>query len=749
MTEPTTAPTATGTTHDVELAITGMTCASCAHRIERKLGKLDGVSAEVNYATERALVTAPSAIDADALVAAVEAAGYQAVVTPPPGAQPDGGDDVDAATDALRRRLVVSAVLSAPVIALAMVPAWQVDGWQWLSLALATPVVAWGGWPFHAAAARHLRHRTATMDTLVSMGVLAAFGWSLVALLFGHAGEIGMRHGFSLTLQRDDGLGEIYLEAATGVTTFLLAGRFLERTARRRAGAALRSLAALGVREVEVVADDASTGLLPADRLRVGQRFVVRPGERVATDGVVETGTSAVDASMLTGEPVPVEVGPGDVVVGGTVNAGGRLLVRATRVGSDTALARMVRLVEEAQTRKAAVQRLVDRIAGVFVPIVLVVALGTLLGWGLLGGSWTLALSAAVAVLVVACPCALGLATPTALLVGTGRGAQLGVLLRGAPALEQAQRIDVVVLDKTGTLTTGVMTLHDVVPAPGVERDELLRRAAAVEAGSEHPVGRAIAGAVETASEVDDFAALPGLGVRARFDGLEVVAGRAALLRERGLAVPPEVDAARERAEAAGRVAVLVGWDGRARGVLEVADAVRPTSREAVERLRALGLRPVVLTGDHERAALRVAAEVGVPAEDVVAGVLPEGKVEAVRALQRQGHAVAMVGDGVNDAAALASADLGIALGSGAAIAAEAADVTVVRGDLLLVVDAVRLARRTLAVIRSNLFWAFAYNVAAIPLAVAGLVSPMIAGGAMAASSVLVVTNSLRLRRFR
>ena len=732
--------------HEVELAISGMTCASCAHRVERRLGKIDGVEASVNYATERALVTAPAAVDVAALVAAVEAAGYGAVA-PEPGAEAD--DDADAASTALLRRLVVSAVLSAPVIVVSMVPAWQVDYWQWASLVLATPVVLWGAWPFHAAAARNLRHRAATMDTLVSLGVLAAFTWSVVALLFGHAGTIGMTHGFSLTLQRDDGLGEIYLEAATGVTTFLLAGRWLERSARRRAGSALRALAALGVREVEVVADDGSTGVMPADRLRVGQAFVVRPGDRVATDGVVETGTSAIDASLLTGEPVPVEVGPGDAVTGGTVNAGGRLLVRATRVGSDTALAHLVRLVEEAQTRKAAVQRLVDRIAGVFVPVVLVVAVLTLVGWLLVDGSWTLGLSAAVAVLVVACPCALGLATPTALLVGTGRGAQLGVLLRGAPALEQAQRVDTVVLDKTGTLTTGVMTLHEVVPAAGVDREELLRRAAAVEAASEHPVGRAIAAAVERPEPVEAFAALPGRGVRARHDDVEVLAARAAVLREEGLTLGDDVLAAVEAAESAGRVAVVVGWEGAARGVLAVSDAVRPTSADAVARLRALGLRPVLLTGDHERAARRVAAEVGIAEADVVAGVLPEGKVDAVRSLQAEGHAVAMVGDGVNDAAALAEADLGIAMGSGAEVAIEAADVTVVRGDLLLVVDAVRLARRTLAVIRSNLFWAFAYNVAAIPLAVAGLLSPMIAGGAMALSSVVVVTNSLRLRRFR
>lgn len=735
---------------EVELAISGMTCASCANRIERKLNKLEGVSASVNYATEKARVVVVSEVDDAALLRTVADAGYAAALPDPTG--PDAAGDDPAGLAGLRLRLIVAAVLSTPVIAWSMVPAWQFDGWQWVSLVLAVPVVGWAAWPFHRAAAVNLRHGAATMDTLVSLGVLAAFGWSVVALTVGHAGMIGMTHSFSLQLRRDDGLDDIYLEAATGVTTFLLAGRLLERLARRRAGSALRALLELGVREVTVLPDgpDAeTTTTLPADRVAVGDHLLVRPGERIPTDAVVVRGTSAVDASLLTGEAVPVEVGPGDAVVGSTVNAGGRLVVRATRVGADTQLAHMVRLVEEAQTRKAAVQQLADRVSGVFVPVVVGLALLTLLGWLLGGAGAGFAASAAVAVLVVACPCALGLATPTALLVGTGRGAQLGLLIRGPQALESARRIDTVVLDKTGTLTTGVMAVRAVHPVAGVDAAELLARAGRLEAASEHPLGRAVAaaaGAGGGGGALTDFENHAGRGVSGVLDGVRVVAGRPALVAESCAPFPAELDALVEAVEARAAVPVVVAWDGVARGVVEVADSVRETSELAVRRLRALGLEPVLLTGDHRRAAEAVAAAVGI--ERVVAGVLPAGKLEAIRELQAAGHRVAMVGDGVNDAAALAGADLGIALGSGADAALEAADLTVVHGDLLPVVDAVRLARRTLTIIRSNLVWAFGYNVAALPLAAAGLLSPMIAGGAMALSSVFVVLNSLRLRRF-
>lgn len=744
-------PASSAAEEQVELVLTGMTCASCAHRIERKLNKLDGVSASVNYATEKARVTVPSGFPTEVLLRTVADAGYGATVPAPDAPVEDAAEGELAA---LRRRLVVAAVLSAPVIALAMVPAWQVDYWQWVSLALAIPVVTWAAWPFHRAAAVNLRHGAATMDTLVSLGVTAAFLWSVVALVWGEAGMVGMTHGFSLRLRRDDGLGDIYLEAATGVTTFLLAGRWLERLARRRAGSALRALLELGVREVTLVegpdaVDGGTTRTVPADRVAVGDHLLVRPGERIPTDGVVVRGSSAVDASMLTGESVPVEVGPGDAVVGACVNTGGLLVVRATRVGADTQLAQMVRLVEDAQTQKAAVQQLADRVSGVFVPVVVGIAALTLLGWLLGGGGAALAMSAAVAVLVVACPCALGLATPTALMVGTGRGAQLGILIRGPQALESARRIDTVVLDKTGTLTTGTMEVVGTHPAAGVAPGLLLARAGALEAASEHPIGRAVAAAAGVApgAALTGFANHAGLGVSGTLDGVEVLAGRPAFVAERLGPLPDDLAAVVAAVQDAAQVPVVVGWDGAARGVVAVADALRPTSVEAVRRLRALGLEPVLLTGDHRRAAEAVATAVGI--ERVTAEVLPEGKLEVVRALQAEGRAVAMVGDGVNDAAALAGADLGIALGSGADVAVEAADLTVVRGDLLPVVDALRLSRRTLAVIRSNLFWAFGYNVAAIPLAAAGLLSPMIAGGAMALSSVFVVTNSLRLRRFR
>ncbi|WP_328850839.1 heavy metal translocating P-type ATPase [Micromonospora globbae] len=734
----------------IELSIGGMTCASCAARIEKKLNRMDGVSASVNYATEKATVRYADDVTPDDLIATVEKTGYTAKLPPPPAsaAEPAAEAPVDELRG-LRTRLWASVALTVPVIVLAMVPAWQFDYWQWLSLTLAAPVVVWGGLPFHRAALVNLRHGAATMDTLVSVGTLAAFGWSLWALFLGDAGMPGMTHPFRFDITRSDGAGNIYLEAAAGVTTFILAGRYFEARSKRTAGAALRALLELGARDVAVLRGGAETRI-PVDQLAVGDRFVVRPGEKIATDGVVEEGTSAVDASMLTGESVPVEVGPGDAVVGATVNAGGRLVVSATRVGADTQLAQMARLVEQAQSGKAAVQRLADRISGVFVPIVIALAVGTLGWWLGTGAGPTAAFTAAVAVLIIACPCALGLATPTALLVGTGRGAQLGILIKGPEVLESTRKVDTVVLDKTGTVTTGRMTLVDVRPAEGTDPADLLRLAGALEAASEHPIARAVAtGAAEagTLPPVTDFANVEGLGVTGTVEGRAVLVGRLRLLRERGFDVPAEVERAVTDAEAAGRTAVLAGWDGRARGVLAVADVVKPTSALAVARLRELGLRPVLLTGDNATVARAVAAEVGI--DEVIAEVLPADKVDVVARLQREGRTVAMVGDGVNDAAALAQADLGLAMGTGTDVAIEASDLTLVRGDLTVAADAIRLARRTLNTIRGNLFWAFGYNVAALPLAAAGLLNPMIAGATMALSSVFVVANSLRLRRFR
>ncbi|MFI5489130.1 heavy metal translocating P-type ATPase [Micromonospora echinaurantiaca] len=736
--------------NQIELAIGGMTCASCAARIEKKLNRLDGVTATVNYATEKATVRYDDTVTPQDLITTVEKTGYTAVLPPPPaaaGAEP-AAEPVDELRG-LRTRLWASIVLTVPVIVLAMVPAWQFTYWQWLSLTLAAPVVVWGGLPFHRAAWVNLRHGAATMDTLVSLGTLAAFGWSLWALFLGTAGTPGMTHPFSFDISRTGGSGNIYLEAAAGVTTFILAGRYFEARSKRTAGAALRALLELGAKDVAVLRDGAETRI-PVDQLAVGDRFVVRPGEKIATDGVVDEGTSAVDASMLTGESVPVEVGPGDTVVGATVNAGGRLIVRATRIGADTQLAQMAKLVEQAQTGKAAVQRLADRISGVFVPIVIALAAGTLGFWMGNDSGLTAAFTAAVAVLIIACPCALGLATPTALLVGTGRGAQLGILIKGPEVLESTKKVDTVVLDKTGTVTAGKMTLVDVLPAIGQDADELLRLAGALEAASEHPIAQAIAAGASRAgalAPVTNFANIEGLGVTGTVDGREVLVGRLRLLREHGLDVPQEVEQAATAAEAAGQTAVLAGWDGQARGVLAVADVVKPTSRTAVAGLRALGLTPILLTGDNTTVAKAVAAEVGI--DQVIAEVLPADKVDVVKRLQAEGKAVAMVGDGINDAAALAQADLGLAMGTGTDVAIEASDLTLVRGDLTAAVDAIRLSRRTLRIIKSNLFWAFAYNVAALPLAAAGLLNPMIAGAAMAFSSVFVVANSLRLRGFR
>jgi Cu+-exporting ATPase len=739
---------------EVQLDITGMTCASCAMRIEKRLNKLDGVTATVNYATEKAKVTVTSDVGLDDLVSAVEAVGYSAAV--PSASANSRAADIDSveadSTAPLRQRLLISTALAVPVILLAMIPSLQFDGWQWLSLTLAAPVVTWGAWPFHRAAWANLRHGTATMDTLISIGTIAAFTWSLYALFLGDAGDIGMRHGFSFTPERGMGSSQIYLEVAAGVTVFILAGRYFEARAKRRSGAALRALLELGAKDVAVLRDGVETRI-PVEQLAVDDLFVVRPGEKVATDGVVVEGTSAIDASLLTGESVPVEVGPGDAVTGATVNAGGRLAVRATRVGADTALAQIARLVEDAQTGKAQVQRLADRVSGIFVPVVIALAVATLGFWLVAAttDSTTAAFTAAVAVLIIACPCALGLATPTALMVGTGRGAQLGILIKGPEVLESTKRIDTIVLDKTGTVTTGQMTLLDVVAADGTTIDDVLRLAGSLEDASEHPIAAAIAAGARhrgaVLAPIESFANTEGLGVQGVVDGHAVVVGRERFLAD--WAQHPDADllAARDAAEAAGRTAVFVGWDGAPRGLLVVADAIKDTSAEAVAGMKALGLRPVLLTGDNERAARAVAAEVGI--DDVIAEVLPSQKVDVIRRLQAEGRVVAMVGDGVNDAAALAAADLGLAMGTGTDAAIEASDLTLVRGDLRAAVDAIRLARRTLGTIKGNLFWAFAYNIAALPIAAAGLLNPMLAGAAMAFSSVFVVTNSLRLRRFQ
>ena len=755
--------TAVGTTAEVELAIGGMTCASCAARIEKKLNRMDGVEATVNYATEKAKVSYRGAdVSVQDLIATVEKTGYTAHEPAPPaptrtekaegadGAAEAGADEVPEELRTLRERLVTAVVLAVPVIVLSMVPAFQFDNWQWLALTLTAPVVTYAAWPFHRAAWTNARHGAATMDTLISVGTSAAFLWSLWALFFGTAGMTGMTHPFELTIGRSDGAGNIYLEAAAGVTAFILAGRYFEARSKRKAGAALRALLELGAKEVTVLRDGREV-TVPTAELQVGDRFLVRPGEKIATDGVVVEGASAVDASMLTGESVPVEVTVGDSVTGATLNAGGRLVVEATRIGADTQLARMAKLVEDAQNGKAAAQRLADRISAVFVPVVIALALATLAVWLLTTHDVTAAFTAAVAVLIIACPCALGLATPTALMVGTGRGAQLGILIKGPEVLETTRRVDTIVLDKTGTVTTGRMTLLDVHTAATTDEHEALRLAGALEHSSEHPIAQAVAtGAAQRTGHPlptpEDFANVPGLGVQGVVDGHAVLVGREQLLAQWEIHLPAELARHKAEAEAAGRTAIAVAWDGEARAVLEVADAVKDTSAEAIQRLRALGLTPILLTGDNRAVAETVAAEVGI--ERVYAEVMPEDKVDVVKELQAQGRSVAMVGDGVNDAAALAQADLGLAMGTGTDAAIEASDLTLVRGDLKVTADAIRLSRRTLATIRGNLLWAFGYNTAALPLAAFGLLNPMIAGAAMALSSVFVVMNSLRLRAF-
>ncbi|MBB4933367.1 Cu+-exporting ATPase [Lipingzhangella halophila] len=748
----------------VELAISGMTCAACANRIERKLNKLDGVTAAVNFATEKARVRLDpdTSLAAGDLIAQVEKAGYGAELPAP--ARASTGGDTDTASDvgdaegtalhALRQRAIISVALAVPVIVLSMVPAWQFTYWQWAALTLTAPVIVWGAAPFHIGAWKNLKQGTATMDTLVSMGTSAAFVWSLYALFLGTAGTPGMVHPFELTISRGDGASNIYLEVAAGVVAAILLGKYFEARSKRRAGAALRSLLELGARDVTVLRGGREERI-PVERLAVGERFVVRPGEKVATDGVVEEGTSAVDMSMLTGESVPVEVSAGAAVVGATVNSGGRLVVRATRVGSDTQLAQMAKLVEEAQNGKAAVQRLADRVSGVFVPAAILVALGTLVFWLVSGNGVAAAFTASVAVLIIACPCAMGLATPLALMVGTGRGAQMGILIKGPEVLESTRRVDTVVLDKTGTVTSGQMALLDVHVAEGQREEEVLRLAGALENASEHPIAQAVAtGAAQRAGDlpsVDDFGNIEGRGVRGTVEGHRILVGRASLLAEWDQHLPAELERAKAAAEDDGHTVISVGWDGTARAILVVADAVKPTSARAIRQFRDLGLTPILLTGDNTAVARSVAANVGIDpgGTTVIAEVLPEEKVGVVRRLQSEGKAVAMVGDGVNDAAALAQADLGLSMGTGTDVAIEAGDLTLVRGDLRAAADAIRLSRATLRTIKTNLFWAFAYNVMAIPLAAAGLLNPMIAGAAMALSSVFVVSNSLRLRRFR
>ncbi|MGP5930537.1 heavy metal translocating P-type ATPase [Corynebacterium glyciniphilum] len=738
----------------IDLQIGGMTCASCANRIEKKLNKLDGVTASVNYATEKASITTPEGYDPQLLIAEVEKTGYTAELPTPKGEKPSDGDEGESREDtelrSLRQRLIGSALLAIPVIAMAMIPALQFDYWGFASLVLAAPVVVWAGWPFHRAAWMNLKHGAATMDTLISVGTSAAMIWSIVALFFGTAGDRGVVHPFELTISRSDGLGHIYLEVAAGVITFILLGRYFEKRSKRRAGAALRALLELGAKVVSVLRGG-EEHRISIDDLSVGDEFVVRPGEKIATDGTVISGNSAVDASMLTGESVPVEVSEGDAVTGATVNAGGRLVVQATRVGSDTQLAQMAKLVEDAQSGKAEIQRLADRVSGVFVPIAIAIAVAALGAWIGAGFPLSAGFTAAVAVLIIACPCALGLATPTALLVGTGRGAQMGVLIKGPEVLESTKKVDTIVLDKTGTVTSGKMSLTDVITADGVDRAELLRLAGGLEDYSEHPIAQAIA--TGATSEVGDLLApesfenIEGKGVQGVIDGHDVLAGRESLLADWTIHLDDTLRTAKQEAESQGKTAIAVGWDGAARGVLVVSDQIKPTSADAIAQFKELGLTPVLLTGDNQAVAEQVASEVGI--DRVIAKVMPKDKVDVVSGLQDEGKVVAMVGDGVNDAPALAQADLGLAMGTGTDVAIEAADITLVRGDLRAAADAIRLSRKTLGTIRTNLFWAFAYNTAAIPLAALGLLNPLLAGAAMALSSVFVVSNSLRLRTFK
>ena len=710
------------TREQTTLTLEGMTCASCAARIERTLNKVEGVEATVNFATETASVSFdPSVVAPGQLTTAVERIGYRAQLR-----DEHGGEHAAHEHDAKPLRLLAALVLSLPLLLMAMIPPLQFTGWEWVSLVLATPVVFWSGAQFHRAALLSARHRAATMDTLVSLGTLAAWMWSTVVLLAGVSEDT-------------------YFEAAAVITALILLGRYFEARAKRRSGAAIRALLELGAKEARLLRDGKEISV-PVDQLAVGDLVVIRPGEKVATDGVVVEGSSAVDQSMLTGEPVPVEVGPGAEVAGATINTSGRLVVRATKVGADTALAQIARLVEQAQAGKASVQRLVDRISAIFVPVVILIALATLGGWLLSGASASTAFTAAVAVLIIACPCAMGLATPTALMVGTGRGAQLGILIKGPEVLEQTRRISTIVLDKTGTVTEGRMRLVDALPI-GASRDELLRLAGAAESASEHPLAQAIAAAADEKPPVTEFRNHAGLGIEALIEGHAVLLGRASFLTDWAIELPEETHGWQMQAEASGQTVVAVAWDGVLHGLLALADTLKPSSQQAVAELKQLGLTPVLLTGDNERAARSIAQEVGI--DKVRAEVLPDGKAVEVQRLQQEGETVAMVGDGVNDAPALATADLGLAIGTGTDVAIEASDLTLVSGDLRAAADAIRLARRTLATIKGNLFWAFAYNVAAIPLAVAGLLNPMIAAAAMAASSIFVVTNSLRLRRFR
>ena len=738
----------------LDLTIGGMTCAACANRIEKKLNRLDGVDASVNYATEKARVTTPEGYDAQLLIAEVEKTGYTAELPPSgkdsSGAAGEGESREDVEIRVLKQRLIGAAVLSVPVIAMAMIPALQFDYWGFASLVLAAPVVVWAGWPFHKAAWANFKHGAATMDTLIAVGTSAALIWSVIALFFGTAGQPGVVHPFELTISRTDGLGHIYLEVAAGVITFVLLGRYFEKTSKRQAGAALRALLELGAKEVSILRNG-TEHRVPIEELNVDDEFVVRPGEKIATDGVITSGNSAIDASMLTGEAVPVEVTVGDNVAGATVNAGGRLVIKATRVGSDTQLSQMAKMVEDAQSGKAEIQRLVDRVSSVFVPIAIAVAAAALGGWLGAGFPISAAFTATVAVLIIACPCAMGLAAPTALLVGTGRGAQMGVLIKGPEVLESTRKVDTIVLDKTGTVTTGKMTLTDTITADGVDRAELLRLAGGLEDYSEHPIAQAIAaGATAEVGDLpapESFDNVEGKGVQGVVEGHAIVAGRESLLNDWSMHLDENLTTAKQAAEAQGKTAITVGWDGQARGVLVVSDQIKPTSAEAIGQFKELGLTPVLLTGDNQTVAEQVASEVGI--DRVVAEVLPKDKVDVVVGLQDEGKVVAMVGDGVNDAPALAQADLGLAMGTGTDVAIEAAEITLVRGDLRAAADAIRLARRTLRTIKQNLFWAFGYNSAAIPIAAFGLLNPMLAGAAMAFSSVSVVSNSLRLRRFK